>query len=209
MYKWFYACIIASVLACGCASKATKNPLSQYYYRHPETDIRQVGATILLELDNQSEVDKIAEDATNALFLSMQHSGLLGMSIIRQSDPEWGELDLSNFKKYTLEQLSAIKNTLHCKAVLSGSITTFTPYPHLKVGLRLKLTDINSGTTHWAFEYIWDTADEATQKRIEKFYTQKNILGQTESKDRLGTVSSKKFLRFVAYETSQTLGPKK
>ncbi len=209
MYKCFYACIIASALACGCASKASKNPLSQYYYRHPDTDIRQVGATILLELENKSEVASISEEATDALFLSMQHSGLLGMSVIRQSDPEWDELELYNFKKYTLEQLADIRTSLHCKAVLSGTITTFTPYPHLKVGLRLKLTDISNSTTHWAFEYIWDTADEATRKRIEKFYTQKNILGLPASKDRLGTVSSKKFLRFVAYETSQTLGPKK
>ncbi len=205
MYKWLYTCIIASTLACGCASKATKNPLSQYYYRHAETDIRQVGATILLELENKSDVAGVSEEATDALFLSMQHSGLLGMSVIRQSDPEWDELALSDFKTYTLEQLSAIKTSLHCKAVLSGTVTTFTPYPHLKVGLRLKLTDISNGTTHWAFEYIWDTEDEATQKRIEKFYTQTNILGLPESKDRLGTVSSKKFLRFVAHETSQTL----
>jgi hypothetical protein len=207
MYKWLYPCILACLLASGCTSSAPKDPLSRYYYRNPELDVTQIGPTVLLELSNKSEFSRIAKDATDALFQAMQQSGLLGMSQIRPADPEWEALDLGHFEHYTLEQLSAVRKTLNCGAVLHGTITRFTPYPHLTVGLRLKLIDLNSGLTHWAFEYIWDTADAATQDRLEAFYTQKNVFGMTESQDRLGSVSSIKMMKFVAYETSQTLGP--
>lgn len=209
MYKWLYPCVCMCLLVGGCASNASKNPLSEYYFLSPNTDVSQLGPTVLLELSNNSEFPRISTDATEALFQAMQQRGLFGMSVLRQEDAEWQQLNLGNFEQYTLEQLDAIRSTLQCRAIISGSVTTFSPYPHLKVGLRLKLMDLNSGETLWAFEYIWDTADEAIQARIQKFYTHKNLLGLPESKDRLGSVSSLKFMKFVAHETSQTLGPKK
>lgn len=207
MNKWLNLCIFACLLASGCVSQTPKDPLAQYYYRNPDMDITQIGPTIILELNNKSEFSRISVDATDALSQAMQQSGLLGMSQVHADDPEWETLDLGNFEHYTLEQLSAIRQTLHCGAVLHGTITKYTPYPHLTVGLRLKLIDLNSGVTHWAFEYIWDTADEATLNRLDEFYTQKNVFGLTKSRDRLGSVSSIKMMKFVAYETSQTLGP--
>jgi len=207
MYKWLNLCILACLLASGCASNTSQNPLSQFYYRNPDMDIRQIGPTVILDLDNKTESARISSDASDALFQAMQHSGLLGIRQIHADDRDWKNLGLDDFEHYTLEQLSAIQKTLGCSSVLHGSITTFSPYPHLTVGLRLKLIDLNTGLTHWAFEYIWDTADKATLARLEAFYTQKNMFGLIESQDRLGSVSTIKFMKFVAYETSQTLGP--
>jgi len=204
MVKWLYFCVCVCCLASGCTS-SSKDPLSHYYYLNPDTDITRLGPTIFLELSNKSEFSRISEDATDALFQAMQQTGLFGMSVIHPDDAQWEQLDLGTFEHYTLEQLSTIRSTLNCSAVLSGSVTTFTPYPHLTVGLRLKLMNLKSGETLWAFEYIWDTADETTQDRIQAFYTQKNILGLPESKDRLGSVSSLKLMKFVAHETCQTL----
>ena len=207
MYKWLNPCIFVCFLASGCASHAPQNPLSQYYYRNPEMDIKQIGSTVILELNNQSDFPRIAIDTSDALFQAMQQSGLMGMRQIRVDQPEWEALDLGHFGNATLEQLSAVRMTLNCDAVLHGTITKFTPYPHLAVGLRLKLIDLRTGVTHWAFENIWDTADKATLARLDEFYTQKNGFGMIKSKDRLGAVSSIKLMKFVAYETSQTLSP--
>jgi hypothetical protein len=206
MYKWFNLCIFAGLLASGCASSAPKDPLSQHYYRNPDMDASQISPTVILELSNESDFPRISEDATDALFQAMQQSGLLGMNQIGSEDPEWESLDLAHFDHYTLEQLAKVRETLNCRAVLYGSVTKFTPYPHLTVGLGLKLINLDSGAVEWGFDYIWDTADEDTLKRLEEFYTQKNGLGMTKSRDRLGAVSSIKLMRFVAYETSQTLG---
>ena len=206
MYKWLALCILACWLASGCVSNAPKDPLSRYYYRNPDVDVTQIGPTVILELNNRSEFSRISGDATAALFQAMQQSGLLGMSQISSQDPEWESLDLGHFDHYTLEQLADIRKTLNCRAVLYGSVTQFTPYPHLAVGLSLKLIDLGSGEVPWVFEYIWDTADEDTLSRLDEYYTRRNLLGLTTSKDRLGSVSSIKLMKFVAYETSQTLG---
>lgn len=207
MYKWLNPCILACLVASGCASRAPKDPLAQYYYRGPELNVRQIGPTVILELANSTEFSRISEDATDALYQAMQHGGLTSLTRVPARDPHWKELGLENLEQYSLEQLSAIRKTYNCSAVLHGSITRFSPYPHLSVGLRLRLIDLKSGLTHWALEYIWDTADEATLRRLDAFYTQKNMFGRTESKDRLGSVSSIKFLKFVAHETSLTLTP--
>lgn len=207
MYKWLNPCIFVCFLACGCASNAPQDPLSQYYYRNPEIDIKQIGSTVMLELNNQSKFPHIATTASEALFQAMQQSGLMGMRQIRVDQPEWEALDLGHFGDATLEQLSAVRKMLNCDAVLHGTITKFTPYPHLAVGLRLKLIDLRTGAIDWAFENIWDTADKATLSRLDAFYTQKNGFGMVKSKDRLSAVSSIKLMRFVAYETSQTLSP--
>ncbi|MCF7972270.1 MAG: hypothetical protein K9N55_00485 [Phycisphaerae bacterium] len=209
MYKWLYRSLFICLAVSGCASQSTKNPLSEHYYLNPETDVTRLGPTVFLELTNRSEFSRISVDATDALFQAIQQQGLFGMSVIREGNAHWESLDLGSFEAYTLEQLGAIRETLHSDAVLSGSITAYTPYPHLLLGLRLKLVDLKSGETLWAFDHIWDTADSGTQKRLQNFYTQKNLLGLPESRDRLGSVSSLKFLKFVAHETSQTLGPKK
>ncbi len=206
MYKWLNLCILAYLLASGCASHTPRDPLSHYYYRNPDVDIAQIGPTVILSLGNKSEFSRISSDATAALFQAMQQSGLLGMSQIDRQNPAWKVLGLDNLDHYTLEQLANIRKTLDCHAVLYGSVTTFTPYPHLTVGLSLKLIDLDSGEIQWAFEYIWDTADEDTQGRLEEFYTRRNMIGLTKSIDRLGSVSSIKLMKFVAYETSQTLG---
>ena len=207
MNKWFKLCLCVCLLASGCASRVPKDPLAQYYYRNPETDVRRIGPTVFLELINKSNFSRVSADATDALFQAVQQKGLLGMSQVRLDDPRWETLDLDSFGQHTLEQLSAVQTTLNCNSVLYGSVTAFTPYPHLSVGLRLKLVDLKSGVIHWAFEYIWDTADEDVQDRLEEFYTKRNILGLTASKDRLGSVSSIKLLKFVAHEASQTLSP--
>lgn len=207
MNRWSHLCLCIFVVVSGCASRAPKDPLAQYYYLNPGTDVRRVGPTVLLQLNNHSDFSRVSADATDALFQALQQKGLLGMSQIRTDDSQWQTLELDKFGHHTLEQISAVQSTLNCNSVLHGSVTKFTPYPHLAVGLRLKLIDLQSGVVHWAFEYIWDTADEAVQDRLEEFYTQRNILGLASSRDRLGAVSSIKLLKFVAYETSQTLGP--
>ncbi|MCP4452082.1 MAG: hypothetical protein GY809_11515 [Planctomycetes bacterium] len=205
MYKWLNLWILVGLLACGCASRVPKDPLSQHYYRIADMDTSRIGPTVILELNNESEFSRISEDATDALFQAMQQGGLLGLDQIDREDPEWESLDLDRFDHYTLEQLAKVREALKCRAVLYGSVTKFTPYPHLTVGLSLKLIDLDSGAVQWVFEYIWDTANEDTLRRLDAYYTQKNMLGLTKSRDRLGAVSSIKLMRFVAYEISQTL----
>ena len=106
---------------------------------------------------------------------------------------------------YTLDQLMITRNILRCDAVLVGKITEYTPYPHMVIGLRLKMISLDDGRHIWAFEQVWDTADKKTEHRIKKFLANQTQLVSANMNERLVTISSIKFLKFVAYEVALTL----
>ena len=71
---------------------------------------------------------------------------------------------------YTLEQLMAARKLLGADAMLMGTVTSYSPYPRMAMGLQMKLVDLRTGQTVWAIEQIWDTADKSTQERIKKIF---------------------------------------
>ncbi len=85
----------------------------------------------------------MSNDITEALFQSFQKKQVFGLTIVRQRDPLWKSLQLEPDTTYSLEQMAAVRQTLKCDGVLIGTITEFKPYPHMTVGLRLKLIDLD------------------------------------------------------------------
>ena len=108
-----------------------------------------------------------------------------------------------------LQQLSAIRQTLNCDALLIGTLTEYQPYPHLTVGLRLKLLDLTDGQLLWGLEQIWDSADRSTEKRIKRYFHSEMRTDQTHLREQLIVISSIKFIKFVTYEVAQTMQPRK
>jgi hypothetical protein len=94
---------------------------------------------------------------------------------------------------------------LNCNAILTGTVTSYQPYPHLSIGLRLKLIDLADGQLLWAFEQIWDTTDKTTEKKIKEYFQTQIISGITPLHEQLVVVSSLKFVKFVAYEVAKTM----
>jgi len=201
--------LLLPVLLAGCGFNAGYKPAANYYYLNPNKDLSAIGRTALVELTNDSAFPQISADITEALFQALQKKQVFGLTVIRQSDPVWRKLQLDLDSTYTLEQLSAMRKTLNCNAILVGTVTGFEPYPHLTIGLRLKLIDLTDGQLLWALEQIWDTSDKTTHDRIKNYYKDHILPGSEMLQENLGTVSSLKFLKFVAYETSETLQPKK
>ena len=196
------------VLLSGCGFDAAHKPAANYYYLNPGKNLNAIGRTALVELANDSAFPQISADVTEALFKSLQKKQLFGLTVVRQSDPAWRNLQLVN-TAYTLEQLSAIRKTLKCDAVLKGTLTGFEPFPHMIIGLRLELIDLTDGQLLWALEQIWDTTDKITEDRIENYYSRHILPGSETLQEKLGTVSSLKFVKFVAYETAETLQPER
>jgi hypothetical protein len=199
--------LLLPVLLSGCGIHELFAPTTDYYYLNPDKNLSSVGRTVLIELDNNSSYPQIATDVTEALFRSLQKKQVFGLTVIRQSDPAWRSLQLDMNRAYTLEQLSAMRKTLNCDAILIGTVTGFEPFPHLTIGLRLELRDLADGQLLWALEQIWDTTDKTTENRIKNHYSRHNFLGSATLQEKLGTVSSLKFIKFVAYETAETLQP--
>ncbi|MHC4114899.1 MAG: hypothetical protein ACYSSL_06245 [Planctomycetota bacterium] len=200
--------LLLPVLLSGCQFNAVCKPVANYYYLNPNKDLSTIGRTALVELANDSAFPQVSADITEALFQALQKKQVFGLTVIRQSNPGWRKLQLDMDSAYTFGQLSAMRKTLNCDAVLVGTITGFEPFPHLTIGLRLKLIDLADGQLLWALEQIWDTTDKTTQDRIKDYYSYHLPSFET-LEEKLGTVSSLRFLKFVAFETAETLQPKR
>ena len=198
-----------TVLFSGCGLYEPHTPPAGYYYLNPNKDLDAVGRTALIELSNDSSVPQSSTQATEALYQALQKKQVFGLAIVRQNDPAWRSFQLDLNSEYTLEQLSVMRKTLNCDALLVGALTEFKPYPHMAIGLRLKLIDLTDGELLWALEQVWDTTDKATEERIMDYYSDHNILESATLQGRLGTVSSLMFTKFVAHETAETLRPER
>ena len=200
--------LLLLVLLSGCGSNVVDKPTANYYL-NPNKDLSTIGRTALVELANNSAFPQISADVTEALFQALQKKQVFGLTVVRQSETNWRKLQLDLNSEYTLEQLSAMRKNLNCDAVLIGAVTRFEPFPYLTIGLRLKLVDLADGQLLWALEQIWDTTDKTTQDRIKKYYRHHLLPGFKTLQEELGTVSSLRFLKFVAYETAEALQPKR
>ena len=200
------AILLALVFAAGCHviyKPVGKEP--DYYYVNPKKDLPTVGKVVLVELNNNSTYPQISTDVTDALFQALQKKQIFSITTVSQTDPAWRSLQVDLDTRYSIEQLAAIREGLNCNAILTGTVTSYQPYPHLSIGLRLKLIDLADGQLLWAFEQIWDTTDKTTEKRIKDYFQAQIRSGITPLHEQLVVVSSLKFVKFVAYEVAKTM----
>ncbi|MHC4286445.1 MAG: hypothetical protein ACYSWZ_26300, partial [Planctomycetota bacterium] len=161
---------------------------------------------------------QISTDVTEVLFQALQKKQPFGLAVVRRDNPAWRSLQMdlnSGYQTqnsalaipptYTLDQLAAIRKTLKCDAVLIGTISQFKPYPHMAIGLRLKLVDLRDGKLLWAFEQIWDNSDKTTEYRIKDYFQYQKRSGFAPLREQLVTVSPLEFIKFVAYEVAETI----
>jgi len=209
-------CILYSVfcvlLLSGCqfhAASAPKVRRPADYYLNPDKDLSTVGRVVIVELDNDSGLPQISANITEALFLALQKKQIFGLTMVRQDEPNWRSLQLDPDSTYSLEQLLAIRKALKCDAVLVGTITQYKPYPHMAVGLRMRLLDLKDGQLLWALEQVWDSADKTIESRIKNYLQGQMRSGFAPLREQLVVVSPFNFIKFVAYEVAETLQPKK
>ena len=192
-------------LVCGCESHAKSNALANSYYLSPNKDLRRLGRVALVELDNTSSYPPISMEITEALFLETQKEQVFGVMAVRRDDPTWQSLRENLDSLQALRQLATIREALNCSGLLVGTITRYEPYPHLVIGLRLKLLDLTDGQLLWGLEQVWDSADRSIQKRIQAYFRdEQRRSGNTTLREELVIVSSLHFCKFVAYEIAQT-----
>jgi hypothetical protein len=176
---------------------------SQPYYRNPNKNISNIGKVAVVELENSSNYPQIASDITLKLFQQLQKRQVFGLSIVRTADPDWKNLQIPLDGPQNLQQYADLRKALNCSAIIFGSVTEYQPYPHLSVGLRLKMIDLTDGRLIWGFEQIWDSSDRKTLDRARR-YLNSQKRGDSEKMNRqLISISSIEFLDFVTYEVAQ------
>lgn len=189
----------------GCSIDQTHTQPNRYYYLNPNQENIDIGRVAIVELDNDSGYPQIATEMTNALFESIQKKQLFSLTIVRKRDDLWRSLQLDSNTAYSFKQMNSIREMTNCDGVLIGNITEFKPYPHMTIGLRLKLTDLKDGQLIWAIEQVWNSSDKYTQKRIKKYLENEKDSSQISINKRLATISPLEFIKFISYEIAETL----
>ncbi len=200
-------CLVALLslsLFCGCASQVESGPAANSYYLDPYRDLRKLGRVALVELDNTSGYPEISADMTGALFLAVQKRQVFGLTVVNQNDQDWRSLQENLDSLQALRQLVTMRDTLKCNGLLVGTVTEYQPYPHMVIGLRLKLLDLTDGRLLWGLEQVWDSADRSVQQRIKTYFREQLKSGLAPLREELVVISSLNFTRFVAYEVAQT-----
>ncbi len=196
---------LLAFLISGCQSHEASKSSADYYYLNPNKRLTTIGRVAIVELENDSSYPQMSTDITGSLFRALQKRQVFGLTIVRRDDPSWRSLQLDGDSTYSLDQISAIRETLKCDGVLLGTITEFRPYPHMAVGLRLKLLDVRDGQLLWWLEQVWDSADKAIEKRTRSYFKAEKGSGFAPLHERLATVSPLEFIKFVSYEVAATL----
>ena len=178
---------------------------ADYYYLNPHRSLATIGRVAIIELNNDSSYPKISNDVTEKLYQALQKKQIFGLTVIRQNDAIWRSLQLDLESKYTLEEIKTIRDTLKCDALLLGTITEFRPYPHMIMGLRVKLLDLRDGQLLWALEQVWDSADKTTEYRMKDYFRSFKRSGYGPLKEQLASVSSLEFIKYVSFEIAETL----
>lgn len=202
---WGTGLPLALLIVGGCASQKAPPPAADYYYLNPGKRLTTIGRVAIVELENDSSYPKISADVTGSLFRALQKRQVFGLTIVRKDNPSWRSLQLDGDSTYSLEQIRAIRETLKCDGVLVGTITEFKPFPHMAIGLRLKLLDMRDGQLLWALEQVWDSADRTTKQRTKDYFKAEKGSGSEPLNEHLAVVSPIEFLKFVSYEVGSTL----
>jgi hypothetical protein len=197
--------LLLAALLSGCAAHRASTKAADYYYLNPNKKLTAVGRVAIVELENDSTYPQVSGDVTGALFQALQKKQVFGLTVVHRDDPSWRSLQLDGDSTYTLDQILAIRKTLKCDGVLLGTITEFGPYPHMAIGLRLKLLDLRDGELLWALEQVWDSADKTTEKRTKDYFKSEKRSGFAPLHEQLAAVSPLEFIKFVSYEVAATL----
>jgi hypothetical protein len=177
------------------------------YFLDGNKDLATLGRVALVEMDNISSFPQMSAEITEALHMEIQKQQIFGMIVVHQDDPAWRSLQENLDSLQAMKQLVALRQTLRSNGLLVGTITQYQPYPHMVIGLRLKLLDLTDGQLIWGVEQIWDSTDKTIQKRIQRYYRQQATSANASLHQELTVISSLNFSKFVAYEVASTLRP--
>ncbi len=140
-----------------------------------------------------------------ALSKSVQSRRLFHVDLLERSEPVCRDLPLHGGEALSMSQMSEIRKTLNCDGIILGQVRHFRPYPHMQVGMFVKMIDLKNGRCLWAVDHVWETADKETEHRIRSYFNRRMRSGYEPMDWQVATISPKVFTRFVTYEVASTL----
>jgi hypothetical protein len=197
--------ILPAVMLLGCDSPEAVRHRGLNYYLSSAQDLRSIGRVAFVELAEDDRGGQIAADTTDELAVALRDNRLFAVNVLHSSDPQYAHTPTDSPGGLTFEQIAALHKDLDCDAILLGTITTYQPYPHMRMGLQLKLLDLRSGQLVWAIDQVWDTTEARMEERLKKFFSTHMGKNYEPLGWRLALTSPRAFEKFVAWDAASTL----
>jgi hypothetical protein len=197
--------ILFTLLAIIGCSKNSGSSVASQSYQPGVISHRGIKTLCLVELENSTSSPQISDDITESLYQAIQKRDLFDLSLISATDTNWKNLPIRPDTPFTLEQVMAARKMLGVDAILLGTVTNYTPYPHMAMGLHLKIIDLRDGQIVWKTEQIWDTEDKNMEERIKKYFQDQLRPGFSPLDEKLAMMSSINFLKFISFDVAKTL----
>ena len=200
------AAVAALVTLAGCGGSDTAaRPVGVNYYLSSRDELRRVPRVVFVELYEDEGYPKVARDMTDALYKAIQARNLFHLYVVSASDPACRDLPLNSAEALSMEQLSQIRQALHCDAVITGRMSQFRPHPQMQVALYVRLLNLRDGKLIWGVGDTWDSTDLSTECRVREFYDSQVASGYDPAQWRMVKMSPLMFEKFVAHEVACTL----
>jgi len=173
----------------------------------PTANLRKIHRVVFVDLADGRQHPQVAAGLTDALTQAIRLGRHFHVRRVRRDDPVCEELPLDRPGGLTLTDMADIRRTLDCDAILYGSLTTCTAYPHMRIGLYLNLVDLGDGALVWSVEHTWDSTQQDVQRRLQQYFRSELRDAYGPAGWELGTVSPRLFQKFVAHECAVSLTP--
>ena len=197
--------LLPAVMLLGCEGPEAARHRGLNYYLSSVQDVRSIGRVAFVELSADDRGGQVAADTTDELAVAIRDNRLFAVTVIRSSDPQYVRMPSDTSSGLTFEQIAQLHKELDCDAILMGAITTYQPYPHMRMGLQLKLLDLRSGQLVWAIDQVWDTTEARLEQRLKKFFSTHMRKDYEPLGWRLALTSPRAFEKFVAWDAASTL----
>jgi hypothetical protein len=192
----------------GCQEQRV-TPVRVNHYLDDWKDLRQLKRVCFVEIAEDLRYPSVARSMTMSLHKSIQNVGLFHMTVLRRDDPVCVDLGLDRPRRYSMDEMAAIRRKLNCDGVLFGRIVEAEFYPHTRLSLHLVLLDLKQGRVGWAVDDTWDIRDEQIQPRMDQWICRAEAGHSGPETAELARMSPKTFQRFVAWEVAKTIAPPK
>lgn len=189
------------LLFAGCSGRMLNIPLVSSSGGLAQANIKSV---CLVEPHNKTAYPQISGQVTECLYQAIQKKHLFYLSVLKQTNPVWKNMPVQADSVNTFEQLSSTRKLLGVDAVIVGTVTSYSPYPNMSIGLSLKLIDLRDARVCWSVDHVWDTSDKTTESQIKKYFDKQLRNDYSPLNEELAVLSPLNFLKFVTYDIAET-----
>jgi nucleotide-binding universal stress UspA family protein len=183
---------------------AAPPPLNYSYYRGDAVSWNGVKRVLVLPLTNETEYSHAAEEVRNALVTELQQLGRFevipgppGLTLPSRFIRENGQFNELG--------LIEIAREFHADAIIMGTLTQFSPYNPVRMGIVFQVVAPGDGVVVSSVDGMWDSANPWIDQRARAYYAKYTRRRDETLTANLALDSPRLYQRFVCFEAAHIL----